>query len=69
MSGKNEGLDMQRMVVPKTAPAHSRQDFNLRVVKTDSNAESHAGAKTNPRCMTYGYVEGCHRGKWLAHNG
>ena len=44
-------------------------NFDLRAVKIDGNTESRAEAKMNPKCMTYGYANGCHWGKWLARSG
>ena len=46
-----------------------RIDFSLRIIKINSNAKSHAGAKMSPECMTHGYAGGHHWDKWLAHSG
>ena len=72
VSGKNGGLDMQRMTmpmfVPKTQLQHAADRLQSESCEDNGSAESRAEAKINPKCITYGYVEGCHWDKWLAHN-
>ena len=64
MPSKNGGLDMQwttmPIVVPKDKSRTQQTDFGLRVVKTDGNTESRAGAKMSHECMTHDYAGGHH---------
>ena len=56
------------MFVPKTQLQHATNRLRSEGCEDNGSAESRAEAKMNLKCITYGYVDGCHWDKWLARN-